>query len=212
MRIISHFHDFYDSVQKQGMDKDIVYLREHKELEMKTKYELGYHRSSSNKFQGRMHLLGYCGRIIRIFEIFCSVSNTSEYFYSFEEFKKEAIFTGAVDPHEFKWKFWRSKYQTFAGQDVSRLSELFHEYQVPLFLLSASDKRKGHVLILNPNLKKFQFQKQKDPYTTYQDIFQYISGVLNSPENKTVKISDKDKIHKHGFDKWSFRRMPKDSK
>ena len=38
----------------------------------------------------------------------------------------------------------------------------------------------------------------------------YISNIFGLPGNEIVEVSEKTKIEKHGFDKWSFRKMPKD--
>ena len=36
----------------------------------------------------------------------------------------------------------------------------------------------------------------------------FLSGKLSKELNETVEIEDKYKIEQHGFDKWSFRKMP----
>jgi hypothetical protein len=208
MRIISKFHDFYDVVQKQGMDRDIVYLREPKDILIKRKYELGYwHRDRGVQVHVTMRLLGYCGQIIHVFEVIRSYydkADTSEFYFGYDAFK-----AAGYGKSESRYKWWKSDYQKFMEQDVSSALALFHEHQVPLFLIELSrDKYADQVIHLNPSLKKLDFQKFKDPYTAYQDIFQYVSGVLNSRENYMVKVSDKDKIAKHGFNEWSFRKLP----
>jgi len=56
------------------------------------------------------------------------------------------------------------------------------------------------------DLKNIQAYKILDPYTAYQKIEQWISGVLPFPGAEMVEVSDKTRISKHGFDKASFRK------
>lgn len=54
-------------------------------------------------------------------------------------------------------------------------------------------------------LTEIQFQKQMDPWTAFQSIHQYISGVIGSPTRETVEVSDQDMRDAKGFDGWSFK-------
>lgn len=204
MRIISEFHDYYDSVMRQGMDKDVLYIRDYKEIDIKPMFKLGYPtRNNRERYETHYHLLGYCGQIIRIAEITDNGKWTKEYQFNPPKPTRE----------KKQWWWGKDKIDEFYEQDLSSALELFHTYQVPLFLISTiPNTYKTQRLTLNPNLSGLSFFKYKNAYKTYQDIYQYIAGVLNSPEKKMVEISDKDKVHKHGFDKWSFRKMPKDKK
>lgn len=60
----------------------------------------------------------------------------------------------------------------------------------------------------NVNLKELQFQKIVDPYTAFQEISMFIGGVLGNPEKEMTELTEKDRINQHGFDKWSFRKLP----
>lgn len=56
------------------------------------------------------------------------------------------------------------------------------------------------------NLKEIGFYKIIDAFTAFQEISMWVGGVLPASSNKMVEISNSDKIHKHGFDKFSFRK------
>jgi hypothetical protein len=59
-------------------------------------------------------------------------------------------------------------------------------------------------------LKDIEFQRVLDPFTAYQELDQWISGVLGqNPEPD--EVSDKVKIQQHGFDSWSFRKHKLDN-
>ena len=67
----------------------------------------------------------------------------------------------------------------------------------------------------NPILKDYDFQKIVDPYTAFQEIQMYISGVLSTGDkNPQWPISDKLKAESKGFNDLSFRRQehPRKSK
>ncbi len=68
------------------------------------------------------------------------------------------------------------------------------------------------VVVADIRLFDIDFQKVVDPYTAYQELDMFIGGVLSAPSNPMIPITDKDRIKQHGFDKWSFRKMGKNSK
>lgn len=68
--------------------------------------------------------------------------------------------------------------------------------------------RDGHDLIINPQLDKYQFYKKFPTTAAFQALDVWISGTLSYPHDIPLEIDDKYKIQEHGFDKWSFRRMP----
>ena len=210
MRIISNFRDYYDGVMKTGMDRNVVYVRETKEVLIPDDFEVYYHNSTEYTYS--LRYLGFCGQIYRLATITNSRLNFRKNYYNLEDFKKESLALGATSNWDFTQRWWKGSIVKFFEEDPSKLLEFFHKYQTPVFLVQESSERHKQKLILNPCLQIYKFQTVKDSYTTYQDIFQYVAGVLNSPENKMVKISDKDKISKHGFDKWSFRTHPDQKK
>lgn len=215
MRIISKKRDYYDSVMKTGMDREVVYVRETKDVDLDRKYGLeDFYSPLSSHYSVCLNYLGYCGQIYRVYEAYIGSVSSGSYsrhtFYDFQEFSNFMLRNGLASEWDFSTRrWWPGIYQRFNELDTKPLLELFHQYQTPLFLIS-SDKRDGkkYKLTLGPNLKKLEFQRIKDTYTAYQDIFQYVAGTLNRREENMIKISDKDKIHKHGFDKWSFRKLP----
>lgn len=223
MRIISKTRDYYDAVMKTGMDREIVYVRETKNVTLKDPIKFGFdtkRTSSYARYGGSasytVHtmFLGYCGSIYKVYMVTGDEYNVVSYDYQeFKDFMLQHGLGSAYDFSERRW--WSGRYQEFRDYDTSNLLEFFHQFQTPLFLLNNEHhyrKPDTTVITLGPSLKDIGFQKIKDPYTAYQDIFQYVAGTLNRPEASMVKISDKDKIHKHGFDKWSFRKMPSKKK
>jgi len=65
-------------------------------------------------------------------------------------------------------------------------------------------------LLVNPNLKQLNFQSIKDAYSCFQELQQFISGVLSDTETHENRSTDKEKITQHGIDpKFGFRTRPK---
>jgi hypothetical protein len=217
MRIISKFRDFYDGVMRTGMDREVVYVREKKDIVLKeafnidfsTEYTSGY---SDGHIRGSLTVwtsfLGFCGTIYKVFIV--TSGNWSQMFYDYESFKNFMLHNNYGSKYDFTEKrWWPNRYQKFRDMDTSKMVDLFHQFQTPVFLLNhvySYRKPDKTTITLNPRLENLEFQRIKGPYETYQDIFQYVAGVLNRPENKMVSLTDKDKIAKHGFDKWSFRQ------
>jgi len=68
---------------------------------------------------------------------------------------------------------------------------------------------KGYWHCNGSNLKDIGFAKAVDPYTLFQELSMWVGGVLPRPSAEIVETTDpKIKAHKHGFDKWSFRKPP----
>lgn len=84
----------------------------------------------------------------------------------------------------------------------------FAENNVAILMAERTiDLAKKVVYTLNPNLGQIQFQQVMPPYQAYQELVMWLGNL--APENKPmVQIEDKYKISEHGFDKWSFRKLP----
>lgn len=63
------------------------------------------------------------------------------------------------------------------------------------------------VVIKNPILKDFDFQKILDPYIATQEIEMYLGRLAENNVPKMPVGSDKVIAESKGFDKWSFRKM-----
>lgn len=99
-------------------------------------------------------------------------------------------------------------------------TEWFRRFNSPIFVYGTSKPTTyksyfNHVntkvdFFVNPILKEYDFAKVVDPYTAFQEIQMYISGVLGTEKDgDEIKLTEKQKIAQHGMDKWSFRKPPK---
>lgn len=183
---------------------------------------LDHRRSNENdKLTLTYMVLGYCGELYPLVEIRASSSIVGScpeeytYVYSLEELEK--VLLNKYELH-FSFKNRERKYSrirasasdlpSLFGQDLSRLKTFFTEYNCPTFLFFDNVPGRFPSIATNVCLKQLQFFKVKDAFTCFQDISMYVSGVLRSPTPVMVQISDEDKLSKHGFDEWSFRKLP----
>jgi hypothetical protein len=100
--------------------------------------------------------------------------------------------------------------------------EIFRELNSPVFIYDGDYGRSyfygklynNHKpkFIINPLLKEYEFFKVFDTFQAFQEIQMFLGGVLGRGEKEIVQVADKYKIAQHGFDKWSFRKMPEDGK
>lgn len=102
--------------------------------------------------------------------------------------------------------------------------DLFHRLKTPVFILPQPDsmvERKfagGYIfdrekktydpVYINPSLKELGFYRVVDPFTAYQEISMYITGVLGVNKVPPVQISDVHMRDAKGFDERSFKKEP----
>jgi len=60
-------------------------------------------------------------------------------------------------------------------------------------------------IIQNPMLKTMDFQTVVDPYTAFQEIEMYVTGVIQHPDPVILEVSDCQRAQQHGFNEQSFR-------
>ena len=125
---------------------------------------------------------------------------------------------------EYKKMTWIEFIEEFEQINVEK-NEIFHAIKKPIFLyphfvLKPELMKKynwvgkfhweENKIITDPNLKELGFQKIKDAYQCYQDIEQYLNGVLGNIEKDDDTRTDIEKVRSHGFDdKYGFRTRKK---
>jgi len=79
-------------------------------------------------------------------------------------------------------------------------------------ILFIGHKKREYIYIKNPVLRDIHFYKRLVAFTVFQNISMFIGGVVSGTFPPMVELSEKERIQKQGFDKWSFRKMGKNSK
>lgn len=185
-------------------------------------------------------LIGFCGKIYTckcaLENLHTAKNPELSFFYSKDDlrrFLKSREKEYSMDELKYElignWKkrkelYWEDALMEF-NSPQEKLSYLFHEIGQPIFLYpsyifdfdlveisswTGSVRRPIEDLIVNPNLKNIGFHKVKDAFQCYQEIEQYLNGVLGNTESTIDERTDVEKIKSHGFDlKYGFRKRKK---
>jgi len=242
MKIISSFKDYYDGVQSYGMDEKSVFERQSPKVEInlldgffdfhKEFIDYGqtytFEKKGANSYYDEriiatQLLLGFCGMLYFGYK-FDTIEKgkpvESRVFYSVEESK---VYLKSINQAYNTQGFEIRNHPILTKPNL----DWFHTLNAPLFIFPAyaahpeevnlnwdeDIPKKPQDLMLNPNLKALDFHKVKDAYSCFQEINQFISGVLSENENKSTTLTDKERVLQHGIDpKYGFRNRPKKKK
>jgi hypothetical protein len=163
-------------------------------------------------------IIGFCGTL------YVGLFNTKANAKDIHEPHRLAYF--GADIKALNWSKNKRKNHTSDLTQIENVLEKWHEKQddalfklfnAPIFTVNIRQnllkyEQKNWVLYtpnfrLNGPLSIFQFYKAIDPYSAFQSLQSYISGVLGEDTNPMIEVSNNTKIVKAGFDlKTSFRK------
>ncbi len=177
MKIISKFQDYYDIISKSQIDKNVLYFRNQEIFELPRIYELGeIPKTGSEKY--RLHILGYCGKIIHVYELM--FSKYSSFYYDFESFRRDALAYKVLEEKDFKGTFFKkSVFEKFINQETLLINNYFKQYDTPVFIISNSIEFKRQILLTNPHLYSLSFDSIRISYEVHNDIYNYIKQNFN---------------------------------
>ncbi len=95
----------------------------------------------------------------------------------------------------------------FSTSGVDHVS-FFAEREHPIAVCYHEEHETGMVVAFDTILKDYKFYKVFDPYTAFQELDMFISGVMTRGGNPMAGISDIDLRDKKGFDDMSFKKAP----
>lgn len=224
MRIISNFHDYYDTAMGYGMDYDIIWLRKEKKVKQPPRIDSYISRSMNSgsvlDISVHTHIIGFCGKIYGCVELWLPDSNERTICYKIEEIdafidtnckkKQKGYYYSKQGDRRYKFGYWWYKsimgWRRGAFEKYFEKCEKFRDDHEQFFLDNNTPVFIDN--IINAKLKDLEFYRVFDPYTAFQEI-QMFYGRLKSPEKPIPKISDADMLEAKGFDpKWSFRKEP----
>jgi hypothetical protein len=228
MRIISKFHDFYDSAQRFGHDDALMFLRAHDQWpgrgnipktqvppEVFSFYtwasgccpqSLSDHGAGVDASFGIVYFGG------KLYPYACVATRQKpqvEYVYAYEELVGLLANAGVTLKNRKKY---RGLYVEPERMTIEQFFELKGSTRWQPDVPSAEVAVLGfearfHILDQHPRLADIQFFKCLSPWEAYQELSMYL-GNLAAPDRVPVQVADKDRIAQHGFDKWSFRKPP----
>jgi hypothetical protein len=236
MRIICEsFHDYYDSVQSQGQDLSLVYLRTPKEFEKQEAHAIvskfPYLKCYSvHELTISTKIIGFCGKIYPLVELdrfrqwpfsrqhaFCYTLEDVDAFIE-RNFKKKQVEAYNANKRDFPYQHWsfsnrREAFEKFFAESEKqkdKFRDIFLKYHVPIFVAgSHSSYPSKDTFALNVALKPLEFYRIMDTFTAFQEIQMFLGG-LAVPLKEIPTIPDKVMVEAKGFDKFSFRKDKKE--
>ena len=188
MRIISNFHDYYDCIANiGGHDSSIIYKRERRTKDIRW-LDLPFHNIDVYGWHTAVVVL--CG------EAHWGYKRPDDSAFTWDDFPARKETRGWIRYHG----------ETFAQQFKRDRTEINVELGSPVVSFDCPGTYHA-TLIVNPRLRDYDFAAVADPYTTFQRIEQFADTHFVE-RRPMVRISNEDRIAEHGFDKWSFRKMP----
>lgn len=225
VRIISPFHDYYDTAQGLGYDPTLIYRREVVEkvvplerfdsrvLELYSNLRLRW------EIKATLVVLGFCGRLYPSFlkpgfkvELESvtsrSVSNPVMTREELNAHYDEVRYPG----RETKWSrvAFARLCNVMEQQGVSASMDTFRALGAPIWLAEpcdwAWDKPFSLRIYTNIRLANFDFQKHFDAYTAYQEIAMFLGSALATTDDSARTVGSDEVIARaKGFGPESFR-------
>lgn len=160
----------------------------------------------------KKHIIAVCGKLysVLLFTEESTSSSKCHIFHNYDQVKEHLIKNGKSVPKKdsFKGKNFCLFDRLFINNEVLE-SDINIFYKTPILSYTLSSRYDESIkLTLNPELNKFEFYRVLDPYTMFQEVSMYNSGVLTNTEDNMVQISDEDKKFAKGFDDYSFKKLP----
>jgi len=220
MIINSTFRDYYDSIKAFGIDKTVVYNRSPavipknylKALEVKLGRLPSY--TSIGEYILNYGVVGFCGELFPYVSVRVIGGNARYYFKpddlgaALKDIPTSKYPYSSLWGHDVRNKASRDRY--FQPNTWKPLAAVFIDHRLPIFDAKLRTVHgTGITIDTAPNLKALSFMKVKPPAQAFQEIMQYLSGVLGTPPPPPAKMSDKVMQYSKGFDHpYSFKKEP----
>lgn len=212
MLIISDFKDYYDYIQKSGIDRKLVYERHTKfvtdhgvEIPSTFKCCRGNNRSHPSYFVTSLIVVGFCGNIYKMFGIEDKIFQTKEEVENFveETFSERAKKCFRENLSWYKNHNWLIKHWVQNWFENQQIGIPQTAWNIPVWKAERRAGWRDPLFLANPILcDSINFQRIKDAQTAYQEIAMY----LTAKEPKIPAIDDKTMAQAKGFNRWSFRK------
>ena len=235
MYIQRNFYDFYDSaIGVGGIDKTCIYDRKmefnlieidvgkSRKTDFICEYTLPKKLNDKKLWVFSEVVIGFAGKIYpccraecgEVFSHFYDINSWAKFLKS----KGEDIFSIKRKNNNRSRYLWDEKLIEETGLkkffDINEwkwTEKFFLEYKTPIFAIVSDKiryKNEKCNIIINPCLKDFDFMKIIDPFTAFQEIYMFLSGILVKKEKPIPEMDDETMRDAKGFDKWSFKRPP----
>ena len=204
MRIISKFHDYYDTAMSYGQDSSITFVRNPVVVDNNMFPELTnkhmrryflYRDKEKNPRSISLNYILFCGEVIPVIK---QDNKTYHYGWDCGDVSKKDYYVSIPEPINITIHRWFT--------EVPNIKEKLVESKITLGVVEFLNYH-DFMITINPCLRDFEFYKIKDAFTAFQEISMYVGGVLSYPHNFMATVEDKYRFENHGFDpKYGFRK------
>lgn len=236
MMILSSFRDYYDSCASHGVDMTVKYHRQPRELNLRAETgpdgdvikrinsDLQRLKDKLPPLTGRIPLVyvGFCGKIYaglrpsvdqrsgRIFRKPVALGRPERSQVNRMVWDARDIHVEDLDAEHSAFSYFCRKGDKTIRQwleirgdgPITEAVDFFQRQRAVSFV--AYDD----IIIFDPCLEDYRFQRVVGGTDAFQQIEMFITGVLGSPPNPMIELTDQDRVQAHGFDQHSFRRAP----
>lgn len=225
VRIISPFHDYYDTAQGLGYDPTLIYRRQVEEKVVRAETvdpvicELLSQLEWDSQYITRLVVLGFCGRAYPAYlpltfvidaDSLTNRLNTSPVMTRDELDKLYAEEFG--DVRETKWNrpYRKRRWDVLERQGTAVSLDTFRLLASPIWLAEVKEGIWRRPLTLhiytNIRLANFDFQKHFDAYTAFQEIAMFLGSALATTDDSARTVGSDEVIARaKGFGPESFR-------
>ncbi len=181
------------------------------------------------------HIVLFCGKIYFCIEVQYTIKTYDDYYkhivskvatefiYTFDAFEKvitkhskinleNNLRSDIFSIEKVKVMTARKRFKLLfdkQGTVSDNVSALHFELDAPIIEITHNPvyfyKGKDRVF-KNKRLKDLEFYKIVSPFEAFQELSMFIGGVMGGKSPIMIEVADKDRIAKHGFDKFSFRK------
>ncbi len=236
MRIISKFHDYYDSVLKFGADNRVVYVREAAEVDLRNGLpeDLSFMEPSLHARDLRTQhdaslllqpfIIAFCGRVYPGVRLISPGKPGKAPAFD-ESYYDAASYTARLTELGLKINPGRRSRWSLSCASPLKLCDIKDFYKTPAapafdalvsrrtpVLVGVATLRSPVSLELHQDcaLKPFRFYQVFNAYSAFQELDMFLGGVLAQNEDPMPVLDDRAKVQRKGFDQYSFRRRAHD--
>jgi len=222
MRIISKFHDYYDSARGLDLEQAPIYIRKTEEFEWSWSDESErlyyfWERSYSKSLYIKSGVIGFAGKIHKYCTYEWSYPYTDEPPQKLFSEKRDVLWSPLTNYYNERYKGVdflvkrsfrkeQQKINQWYDREDKKFTNIFNKYNTAIFHIKPGNLVGTDCkLIINPILKNLEFYKILPPAQAYQELSMWVNNIAE-PRKEIPAIDDKTMAEIKGFDKYSFRK------
>ena len=217
MRIIGG-HDYYDGVIPFDSDRERVFVRDRKEIELvpvdNSRLQIKSTMRPVIQSLEKLEVI-FCGKRYRGIRIMEQTRNyqplidvfawTKERALQHVEFDERPAWRGPLEEQIYEGDVDRYFIPTPVDEKTFALLRK-HKILIAIANHSRYSNLDNDIWRVNSDeLRRLHFGSIMPAWEAYQELEMFLGTILVNDNDKMVTVSEQSKLAKHGFDKWSFK-------